>query len=441
MGETFVVHGGREVKGEVRVSGSKNAGLPLMLVSLLLPGTFELQGVPHLADIDHMGRILEHLGAKIRRDHCGSLHIDSTDVRPRAIPDTLGRKVRFSFLVIGPLLARFGRATVSSPGGCQIGSRPVDEHVRGLEIMGACVRIKGTEVQASASHGLSGAVIRLSTPTVGGTIHIMLAACRATGTTEILNAAQEPEIVDVAQCLISMGVPIKGIGTDHIVVQGKRRTCLRPYRWRVMEDRIEAATFLILGAMAGTPLIVRECRSDHQSVLINILEALGAEVIVQADKNSITVHKAKKTNSAVAIQTGPYPVWLPTDVQPLLMTLVSISRGTHIIRETIYEERFNQARGLKLMGADIISLDSKTVMINGKDHLQGGVATAIDLRAGASLVLAAVVAHGMTIIQGVDFIDRGYEALETKLAGIGVLIRRVPCGTDPPNTVDAREAK
>ena len=208
-----------------------------------------------------------------------------------------------------------------------------------------------------------------------------------------------------------------------------------------MEDRIEAATFLILGAMAGTPLIVRECRSDHQSVLIKILEALGAEVIVQADKNSITVHKAKKTNSAVDIQTGPYPAWLPTDVQPLLMTLVSISRGTHIIRETIYEERFNQARGLKLMGADIISLDSKTVVINGKDHLQGGVATATDLRAGASLVLAAVVAHGMTIIQGVDFIDRGYEALETKLAGIGVLIRRVPCGTDPPNTVDAREAK
>lgn len=437
MEDTFVVEGGHDVQGEVWVSGSKNAGLPLMLASLLLPGTCELQGIPHLTDIDSMGRILEHLGATVRRDRCDNLHIDSTNVHPRAIPHTLSSKVRFSFLTIGPLLARFGKATVSFPGGCQIGARPVDEHVRGLEKMGASVRIRDTEVQASASQGLSGAVIRLSTPTVGGTIHIMLAACQATGTTEIRNAAQEPEIADVARCLVSMGVRIQGIGTGHLVINGKGQTSLHPYRWRVMEDRIETATFLVLGAMAGTPLIVRGCQPDYHAVLIETLEALGAEVIVQAAVKSITVYKAKRLSSAVAIQTGPYPAELATDVQPLLTTLLSVSSGTHIVRETIYEQRFHQARELNVLGADITSVDSQTVVINGQDHLRGGVVTATDIRAGASLVLAAIVAQGMTVIRRVDFIDRGYEALELKLAGIGVFIRRVS-EVDHPGALNAR---
>lgn len=413
-----MIQGGRDIIGDLYVSGSKNAGLALMAAALLASGTSTLDGIPRLSDIESMGDALGYTGARIKRTS-ESLRIDTTQIRHSDIPERLTRSLRGSILALGPLVARFGSARLCLPGGCAIGARPIEEHVEGLEKMGARVSIVDGCVQAHVPSGLHGAVLSLKTPSVTGTMTLVMAACLARGVTHINNAAREPEVVDLADCLISMGASVFGAGTDRLVIAG-RDALLCPYRYRVMEDRIEAGTFLTLGALAGNPITVHGFRAEHQASLLQTLRASGAHFQVHGD--SITVRKAVRP-VAVDIQTGPYPLF-PTDLQPQLMALLSTAQGTSLISEAMFEQRFGQAEGLISMGADICIHDNVAV-VSGATRLSGATVRATDLRAGASLVMAAVAARGVTIIQDVQHVDRGYCRLESKLKAVGVVIVRV----------------
>ncbi|KAJ5220102.1 hypothetical protein N7468_009306 [Penicillium chermesinum] len=413
----LAIEGGHDVTGDIPVSGSKNAGLALLAASLLASGPSILEGIPPLSDVARMGRICESLGAIVERAS-DSLRIDTTHVGSLDVPDRLTRSLRASILTLGPLLARFGVAKLCPPGGCAIGARPIEEHVKGLEKMGAKVTVTERSIEACAPSGLHGAAIHMQTPSVTGTMNLMMAACLASGVTYISNPAREPEVTDLANCLISMGATIQGAGTDHITICGRDKL-LTPYKYTVMEDRIEAGTFLILGAMAGDPLAVHNCTAEYQTVLIQKLRAIGAQIDI--NERSIIVRKAR-CPVAADIQTGPYPAY-PTDLQPQLMALLSKAQGTSRITETIFEERFNQAAGLIAMGADIC-VDGQDAVISGVRELSGGMVAATDLRAGASLVIAAIAAKGRTVISGSHYIDRGYYGLQNKLRKLGVKVRR-----------------
>ncbi|KAF9886573.1 hypothetical protein FE257_011345 [Aspergillus nanangensis] len=421
MPTTFAIPGVNSLHGSVSISGSKNAALALITASILTSGQTTLQNVPQISDIDNQCAILSHLGVLISRAKT-TLHLDTTNLQSRDIPPYLTGKLRASVLILGALLARFGHARIGVPGGCRLGKRSIDQHVTGLEQLGACVKIDAGWIEGYVpSSGLRGAVVRLQTPTVLGTENLMLAACLAQGTTHIRNAAQEPEVVDLARCLAGMGVGVGGAGTSNLVIQG-RREYVRPVRYRVMEDRIEAGTFLILGAMLGNPLTVRGCRADYQRELIRVLRGVGAVVNVEG-KQTVVVYRAMRPR-AMNVSTGPYGAF-PTDLQPQLMALLATARGVSRVEETIFEQRFNQVAGLRSMGADI-DVQGQVAVVRGVSHLSGSIVDARDLRAGASLVLAAVGAHGVTCVQSVEHIDRGYDDFENKLRGLGVSIRRVP---------------
>ena len=428
MASTLVIEGGRDVVGEVYISGSKNAGLAIMAAALLASGQSTLEGVPRLSDIGNFGRILRQLGAQVTRI-ADTLQIETANVQCSDIPFELTRTMRASILILGPLLARFGNAKVSLPGGCAIGLRPIEQHIKGLERLGACVVISDRSIDARAPSGLHGAVLPLETPTVTGTMNLMLAACMARGVTHIQNAAREPEVADLAMCLISMGVTIHSAGTDHLTIHG--RDSLLPYHYRVMKDRIEGGTFLILGAMAGNPLTVHGCIYENQSALIEKLRAIGAHIEVK--ECSMTVYKATRP-AAIDVQTGPYPCF-PTDLQPQLMALLSVALGRSLLTETVFELRFNQVIGLTSMGAHI-GVDGETAIVNGVKGLSGSTVVATDLRAGASLVIAAIIAKGTTMIRCAEHTDRGYDRLDYKLVSIGVRIRRLRCLQSVP-PVDA----
>ena len=308
MESALIIEGGRDVIGEVQVSGSKSAGLPLMAAALLASGQSVLEDIPKLSDVDSLSRILRYLGADVAHGS-DALRIDTTNLQCRDIPNELTRTLQASVLTLGPLLARFGYGKISPPGGCAIGKRSIEEHIKGFEKLGAQIRISSGSIEARVpSHGLRGAVLRMQTPTVTGTMNLMFAACTAHGVTEIHNAACEPEVADLTKCLMGMGVTIHGIGTNHLTIYGRDE--LLPYHYRVMEDRIEGGTFLILGAVVGNPLIVHGCRSEHQTALIKHLRAIGAQVDIKGQ--SITVHKATKP-VAVNVKTGPHPSF-PTDL-------------------------------------------------------------------------------------------------------------------------------
>ncbi|KAJ5613306.1 hypothetical protein N7510_006500 [Penicillium lagena] len=417
MTNIIAIEGGHDVAGDIHVSGSKNAGLALMAASLLASGQSTLEGIPPVSDIGNMGQICQFLGANVIRTS-DSLRIDTTNLGSREIPDRLTRPLRASILMLGPLIARFGFAKLCLPGGCSIGTRPIEEHVKGLKKMGACIKVTGGSIEAYAPSGLHGVTIQMQTPSVTGTMNLMMAACLASGVTYIYNSAREPEVTDLANCLISMGVMIQeGVGADPITVFGCDKPL--PYQYKVMEDRIEAGTFLILGAMAGNPLAVHSCTSEYQTALIEKLRAVGARVDIK--KKSIIVHKAIRP-MAVDIQTGPYPAY-PTDLQPQFMALLSIAHGTSRVTETVFEERFNQSAGLIAMGAHIC-VDGQDAVISGVRELSGSMVAATDLRAGASLIIAAIAAKGVTVISGTQHIDRGYYGLQSKLEKIGVNVKR-----------------
>ncbi|CEH17901.1 udp-n-acetylglucosamine 1-carboxyvinyltransferase [Ceraceosorus bombacis] len=410
--------GGAALRGVVDVSGAKNASLPAMAAALLADGTSTLRGAPDLADIRTLATLLGHLGVRTTR-HGNDLAMDGSGLTGTEAPYELVRTMRATILVLGPLLARCGEAKVSLPGGCAIGARPVDQHLVGLRALGAEIGISHGYVIARAAKGLVGADVTFDMQTVTGTENIMLAAALAKGTTRLHNAACEPEVVDLAELLAKMGVPVHGAGTDCITIEGQKT--VSPYDHHVVADRIECGTLLIAGALAGYPLTVRGGNIAHQESLLHKLRTMGCSIAVDAPQKSITIAKPQVVGP-VEVQTAPYPGF-PTDMQAQLMVPMALASGTSVFTETIFENRFMHVDELNRMGANI-RVDGRTAVVHGVKALSGTTVMATDLRASACLVLAGLVAEGETTVRRVYHLDRGYEGLEKKLAKVGATIRR-----------------
>jgi UDP-N-acetylglucosamine 1-carboxyvinyltransferase len=411
------IEGGVQLHGHVRVSGAKNAALPIMASLLLTTGEARLRNVPRVRDVATFGEVLQALGAKISTDG-PELVIDTSCIDRFEAPYNLVRTMRASFLVLGPLLARYGRACVSLPGGCAIGARPVNLHLQGLQALGAHLELTQGYVQASSDR-LHGATIAFPTPTVTGTEHIMMAAVLAEGTTIIDNAACEPEVVNLAEALTEMGAHVAGAGSLRIVIEGVPR--LEPAAHEVIPDRIEGGTFLVAGAMTGGDVTLDDCRPEHLAALLAHLRATGASVEVGDDwVRVIGIERA----SPIALVTAPYPGF-PTDMQAQMMALLTRANGRSVISETVFENRYMHVAELSRMGAEI-HLEGADAIVMGVRQLHGAPVMATDLRASASLILAGLAANGITTVSRVYHLDRGYNHIETKLAALGAKIRRLP---------------
>jgi UDP-N-acetylglucosamine 1-carboxyvinyltransferase len=411
------IEGGVQLHGHVRVGGAKNAALPVMASLLLTTGATRMRNVPRVRDVVTFGQVLRALGAKISFDG-SELIIDTTSIDRYEAPYDLVKAMRASFLVLGPLLARYGQARVALPGGCAIGARPVNLHLRGLQALGARLELTQGYVQASADQ-LQGAMIAFPTPTVTGTENIMMAAVLAKGLTIIDNAAREPEVVDLAAVLTRMGARLTGVGSSRIIIEGVPR--LEPSAHDIIPDRIEGGTFLVAGAMTGGDVTIDNCRPAHLGVLLDHLRATGAAVEVGDDwVRVIGSERVYPTDLA----TAPYPGF-PTDMQAQMMALLTIANGRSVISETVFENRFMHAAELSRMGAEI-HLEGADAVVVGVPHLHGAPVMATDLRASASLILAGLAAQGITTVSRVYHLDRGYEQIEAKLAALGAKIRRLP---------------
>jgi UDP-N-acetylglucosamine 1-carboxyvinyltransferase len=414
--KSIIINGGRKLSGEVTVSGAKNAALPIITAGLLCEGEHRISNVPSLADVRTLGRILQHMGVRFASTG-HEITLDSSTVTAPEAPYDLVRTMRASVLVLGPLVARFGRARVSLPGGCAIGARPVNLHIMGLEKMGARVAIEHGYITAEAKR-LKGAQIYFDIVTVTGTENLMMAAVLADGETVLENAAREPEVVDLANALNAMGARIEGAGTDIIRVRGVER--LRPLNHRVLPDRIETGTFVIAAAITGGTVTVRNCEPAHLDALLAKVTEAGAEVT--AGGGSLIV-RGSGTIRPVSIKTLPYPGF-PTDMQAQFMSLMTLANGTSVINETIFENRFTHVAELRRMGADI-QHDGRTAVVKGVPKLSGAPVMATDLRASASLILAGLAAEGQTVVSRIYHLDRGYENIEGKLSALGADIKRV----------------
>ncbi len=414
--DKIIIRGGKPLSGTVRVSGAKNSALPLLFATLLAPGVHHVGNVPRLRDIDTAEKLLTILGADVVREN-GSFAVDAGHIESVEAPYDLVRTMRASVLVLGPLLARCGHARVSLPGGCAIGARPINLHLKGLEALGAEINLDHGYVEARA-RTLKGARIRFDIPTVGGTENLMMAATLAKGTTVIENAACEPEIVDLAEALISMGARIKGAGSETLEIEGV--TELGPMRHEVMPDRIEAGTFLIAAAMTRGDVRVEGLRSDHQQALLSHLQDAGVEMDIEPD--AIRVRGPRKI-LPVDVRTRPYPGF-PTDMQAQFMSLMTLATGRSVISENVFENRFMHVCELQRMGARI-DIDGHSATVSGVKKLVGAPVMATDLRASASLVLAGLAAENTTEIRRIYHLDRGYERIEEKLQGLGADIERV----------------
>lgn len=416
--DKIVIEGGNRLVGDVVVSGAKNAVLPLMAASLLVDGWCTITNVPGLKDITTFNNLLTHLGSDVEADlEGGVLKIRTIDVKTPEAPYELVKTMRASILVLGPLLARFKRARVSMPGGCAIGARPVDLHLKGLAKMGAEVSVDHGYVNVKAER-LKGAKIYLDTPTVTGTENLMLAAVHAEGTTVIENAAMEPEVVCLADALTGMGASIKGAGTDTISIEGVKE--LKPVEVRVIPDRIEAGTFMIAAAMTKGNVLLKDCPAEYLDTLIIKLRESGAEILFEEGGVRVT---GEYPIRSVDIKTSPYPGF-PTDMQAQMMAMMSISSGLSVITETVFENRLMHVGELRRMGADI-TVEGRTAVVKGVRTLSGAPLMATDLRASASLVLAGLVADGTTEVSRIYHLDRGYDSIEKKLEGLGAAIKRV----------------
>lgn len=414
--DKIIIHGGKRLKGEVQVSGAKNSALPLLFATLLAPGVHRLSNVPHLRDIDTAEKLLKILGARVEREN-GTFVVDATSIKSVEAPYDLVRTMRASVLVLGPLLARCGHARVSLPGGCAIGARPINLHLKGLEALGAKITLDHGYVEARA-RSLQGGRIRFDIPTVGGTENILMAATLAKGDTIIENAACEPEIVDLAEALIKMGARIKGAGSDTISIEGVQE--LTPFEHAVMPDRIEAGTFLVAGAMTRGDVRVQGLCAAHQEALVLKLREAGAEI--SGEGNELRVKGPRKI-LPVDIRTCPYPGF-PTDMQAQFMALMALAEGASVISENVFENRFMHVCELQRMGADI-AIDGHTAVVRGVKKLLGAPVMATDLRASASLILAGLAADNTTEVSRIYHLDRGYERIEEKLKGLGADIQRV----------------
>ncbi|MFE0501693.1 UDP-N-acetylglucosamine 1-carboxyvinyltransferase [Lysobacter soli] len=422
--QKIVVEGGAALNGDVQISGAKNAVLPILCATLLADGPVSITNVPNLHDVVTTAKLLGELGAGITVDE-GTLGrgrgmvIDPTTVHSHVAPYELVKTMRASVLVLGPLLAKYGAAEVSLPGGCAIGSRPVDQHIKGLQALGADITVENGYIKARRDGRLKGARFVFDMVTVTGTENVLMAAALAEGTSVLENAAMEPEIVDLADCLNALGANIEHAGSGRIVVHGVER--LHGGSHRVLPDRIETGTFLVAAAMTGGRVTVRNARPDTLDAVIDKLKQAGADITVDGDR--ITLDMGGRRPKSVDLTTAPHPAF-PTDMQAQFMALNCIAEGVGVINETIFENRFMHVSELQRLGADI-RVEGHTAIVRGVQRLSGAPVMATDLRASASLVLAGLVAEGATTIDRIYHLDRGYENIEEKLSGLGANIRRI----------------
>jgi UDP-N-acetylglucosamine 1-carboxyvinyltransferase len=415
--DKLVIEGGVRLSGEVAISGAKNAALPILCASLLTRDAVILENVPHLRDVTTMLSLLAQMGVNISSDDKHGIELRASEITQPVAPYELVKTMRASVLTLGPLVARCGEARVSLPGGCAIGSRPVDQHIKGLQAMGASINVEQGDMIARAGR-LKGVRICTDLVTVTGTENLMMAATLAEGTTIIENAAREPEVVDLAACLEAMGAKIQGAGSDVIKIEGVER--LHGTRHRIMPDRIETGTFLVAAAATGGDIRLTGTRADILEAVLDKLRECGARI--DSDVESIHLRMNGQLN-AVNVRTAPYPAF-PTDMQAQFMALNSIAWGTALITETIFENRFMHVQELKRLGADI-EFEGNTAVVKGVPLLEGATVMATDLRASASLVVGGLVAGGTTTVERVYHLDRGYERIEEKLSRVGARIQRV----------------
>ncbi|MDI6729579.1 MAG: UDP-N-acetylglucosamine 1-carboxyvinyltransferase [Thermodesulfovibrionales bacterium] len=415
--DKLVIRGGKPLKGEVRISGAKNAALPIMASTILAHGEHTIERVPHLRDVMTMGRLLANLGAGFHFEDNKTI-LDCSKINNFEAPYDLVKTMRASVLVLCPLVARFGRAKVSLPGGCAIGARPINLHLMGLEKMGAKIQLESGYVIAKANR-LKGASIYLDTITVTGTENLIMAAVLAKGTTILENAAREPEVVDLANCLIAMGAKISGAGDSVIEIEGVDE--LKPINnYRIIPDRIETGTFMATAGITGGDLVLKDCKPEHLDAVIMKLKDAG--VVFKETKKGLRVIGPERLTARDA-KTIPYPGF-PTDMQAQFMAMMTVANGTSVIKETVFENRFMHVAELKRMGADI-SIEGGTATIKGVEKLKGAPVMATDLRASASLVVAALCAEGETVIHRIYHLDRGYEKMDEKLRHVGADIERI----------------
>ncbi len=415
--DKIIIQGGVPLSGTIEASGAKNAALPLLAAAILVDGPVTYHRIPHLHDISTMMTLLAWQGADVEYDDQHCLHVDARSASKSEAPYELVKTMRASSLVLGPLLARFGQARVSLPGGCAIGARPIDMHLKGLEAMGASIEVEQGDIVARATRGLTGAIISFDQVTVTGTENLMMAAVLARGTTVLDNAAREPEIVNLAESLRGLGANIEGDGTNRIAIQGVER--LEAGEMTTIADRIEAATYLAAGLITGGDVTVTDVDPHALEAFLARVRDTGA--LVECGPDFVRC-KAQGRLKAVDIYTLPHPGF-PTDLQAQFMAMMTLAEGTSVVRETIFENRFMHVQELARMGADI-SLDGNTAVVHGCAHISGAPVMATDLRASASLVLAGLAAEGETIVSRVYHIDRGYERIEEKLGKLGARIER-----------------
>lgn len=418
--DRLIISGGKPLKGSIAVSGAKNAALPILCAALLSAEPLRIDNVPHLRDVNTLLRLLKGMGVVID-EQVGQIQLSAPDTLEPLASYDLVKTMRASILVLGPLLARFGHARVSLPGGCAIGERPVDLHLKGLQAMGVQWTVEHGDIVASAGR-LQGARIFMDTVTVTGTENLMMAATLAQGKTVLENAAREPEVVDLAQCLIGMGAHISGHGTDVITIEGVDR--LRAYQHRVMPDRIETGTFLVAAAATGGHIQVRGAQPGTLDSVLDKLREANARIECYGDEIHLSM---RGPNHGVSLRTAPYPAF-PTDMQAQFMAMNTVAQGTTVITETIFENRFMHVQELRRLGANI-EVEGNAAIIRGVSGLEGAMVMATDLRASASLVIAGLIAQGETTIDRIYHLDRGYEQLEHKLMELGAEVRRDHAGS------------
>lgn len=419
--DKLIITGGKQLSGELRISGAKNAALPILVATLLSETPVSIGNIPHLHDITTTMELLGRMGVQLLVDEKMNIEVDSSTINSFEAPYELVRTMRASILVLGPLLARFGEAHVSLPGGCAIGTRPVDVHINGLLKMGADITVEGGYIHAKAKR-LKGCRLVLNLVTVTGTENLMMAAALAEGTTIMENAAKEPEVTDLAHFLNKMGAKISGIGTDVLVIEGVEKLGLESIHYDILPDRIETGTYLVAAAITGGKVKLKNTRPDILDAVLDKLIEAGAEITTGEDWIALDMHGNRP--KAVSFRTAPYPAF-PTDMQAQFIALNSIATGVGIITETIFENRFMHVQELQRMGADI-RLESNTAICTGIKKLTAAPVMATDLRASASLVIAALAAEGSTRVDRIYHIDRGYDHIEEKLSQLGAVIRRIP---------------
>jgi UDP-N-acetylglucosamine 1-carboxyvinyltransferase len=417
--DKLIITGGTPLNGEIRISGAKNAALPILAATLLSDGPMTIGNIPHLHDVTTTMELLGRMGVNLVVDETMNIEVDASSIREFYAPYELVKTMRASILVLGPLLSRYGEALVSLPGGCAIGSRPVNLHIHGLAKMGADIQVENGFIRARAKR-LKGTRLVMDLVTVTGTENLMMAATLAKGTTVIENAAREPEVVDLAHCLIAMGARIEGVGTDTITIEGVES--LSGTHYDVLPDRIESGTFLVAAAITGGNVKIKDTHPAMLEAILEKLEEAGADLEVGDDWINLNMHGRRP--KAVSVRTSPYPAF-PTDMQAQFTALNVVADGTAVISETVFENRFMHVHELQRMGADI-RLEGNTAVTQGVEQLTAAPVMATDLRASASLVLAGLVADGDTIVDRIYHIDRGYEGIEEKLAKLGAHIRRIP---------------